>query len=65
MKAYWGSGVIASHILDLSTRCRRVVSFTHQPLYPQGKNPWHPLDCRLDGPQSCYTKTAVSQLLII
>jgi hypothetical protein len=23
-----------------------------QPLYPQGKNPWYPLDRRLSGPQS-------------
>jgi hypothetical protein len=23
-----------------------------QPLYPQGKSPWYPLDRRLDGPQS-------------
>jgi hypothetical protein len=29
-----------------------VVSFTPQPLYPQGKNPWYPLDRRLGGPQS-------------
>jgi len=24
-----------------------------QPLYPQGKSPWYPLDRRLGGPQSC------------
>jgi hypothetical protein len=30
-----------------------VVSFTSQPLYPQGKSSWYPLDRRLDGPQSC------------
>jgi hypothetical protein len=29
-----------------------VVSFTSQQLYPQRKNPWHPLDMRLGGPQS-------------
>jgi hypothetical protein len=29
-----------------------VVSFTPQPLYPQGKSPWYPLDRRLGGPQS-------------
>jgi hypothetical protein len=33
------SGGIAPRILDLVTRWRRVVSFTPQPLYPQGKNP--------------------------
>jgi hypothetical protein len=27
-------------------------SFTPRPLYPQGKNPWYPLDRRLGGPQS-------------
>jgi hypothetical protein len=31
-----------------------VVSFTPRPLYPQGKNPWHPLDRRLGGPQGRY-----------
>jgi hypothetical protein len=29
-----------------------VVSFTPRQLYPQGKNPWYPLDRRLGGPQS-------------
>jgi hypothetical protein len=29
-----------------------VVSFTPRPLYPQGKNPWYPLNRRLSGPQS-------------
>jgi hypothetical protein len=27
-------------------------SFTARPLYPQGKNPWYPLDRKLGGPQS-------------
>jgi hypothetical protein len=48
-KAYWGSGGIAPHILDLSTRWRLVVSFMPQLLYPQGKSPWYPLDRRLVG----------------
>jgi hypothetical protein len=52
MEAYWGSGDIAPHILDLGTRWKRVVSFTSRPLYPQGKNPWYPLYRRLGGPQS-------------
>jgi hypothetical protein len=51
MKAYWGSGVIASRILDLGTRRSWVVSFTAQPLYPHGKNPWYPLYWRLSGPE--------------
>jgi hypothetical protein len=29
-----------------------VISFTPQSLYPQGKNPWYPLNRRLGGPQS-------------
>jgi len=29
-----------------------VVSFTHRPLYPQGRNPWYPLDRRLVGPHN-------------
>jgi hypothetical protein len=36
---------------DLGTRWRWVVSFTPLPLYPQGKNPFYPLDRRLGGPQ--------------
>jgi hypothetical protein len=51
MKTYWGSGDIALLILDLGTRWW-VVSFTPQPLYPQGKNPWYQFDRRLGGPQS-------------
>jgi len=30
-----------------------VVSSTPQPLYPQGKSPYYPVDRRLGGPQSC------------
>jgi hypothetical protein len=52
MKAYWGSGDITPHILDICTRLRWVVSFTPRPLYSQGKGPWCPLDKRLGGPQS-------------
>jgi hypothetical protein len=52
MKTYWGSGGIAPRILDLGIRWRWVVSFTHRPLYPQGKSRWYPLDRRLGGPQS-------------
>jgi hypothetical protein len=52
MKAYWGSGGIAPRILNQGTRWRWVVSFTPRPLYPQGKNPWYPLDRRVGGPQS-------------
>jgi hypothetical protein len=52
MKAYWGSGGVASRILDLGTRWRWVVSFTTRLLYPQGKSPRYPLSRRLGGPQS-------------
>jgi hypothetical protein len=52
MKTYCGSGSTAPRILDLGTRWRWVVSFTHRSLYLQGKSPWYPLDRRLGGPQS-------------
>jgi hypothetical protein len=52
MSAYWGSGGIAPCIFDLGTRCRWVVSFMPQLLYPQGKSPWYPLDRKLGEPQS-------------
>jgi hypothetical protein len=42
MKAY-GEGRYSSTILDLCTRWRYVVSFTSQPLYPPGKEPWVPM----------------------
>jgi hypothetical protein len=51
-KTCWESGCMAPRILDLGTRWRRVVSFTSQPLYPQGKSPWYPLVRRLGGPQN-------------
>jgi hypothetical protein len=47
-----GSGGIAPRILDFGSRWRWLVSFTPQPLYPQGKSPWYPLRRRLGGPQS-------------
>jgi hypothetical protein len=37
---------------DLGTRWRWVINFTPLPLYPQGKNPWYPLDRRLVGPRA-------------
>jgi hypothetical protein len=45
-----GAERIEPHFLDLSTSWRWVVSFTPQPLYPQGKNCRYPLDKRLRGP---------------
>jgi hypothetical protein len=39
MKTYWGSGGIASRILDLGTRWRWVVSFTPRPLTPRERAP--------------------------
>jgi hypothetical protein len=39
-------------LLTLELGWMRMVSFTPQPLYPQGKSPWYPLDRRLGGPQS-------------
>jgi hypothetical protein len=52
MKAYWGVEVQLHSFFVLGTRWRWVVSFTPQPLYPQGKIPWYQLDGRLGGPQS-------------
>jgi hypothetical protein len=52
MKAYWGSGGMAPRILDIGTRWRWVVSFTHRPLFPPGKEPLVPLDKRLGESQS-------------
>jgi hypothetical protein len=40
MKAYWGRGCIAPHILDLGITWRWVVSFIPRPLYSQGKSTW-------------------------
>jgi hypothetical protein len=50
------SGVIAPRILNFSTRWSWVVSFTHRPLYPQGKSPRYSLDRRLDGHQSRFAR---------
>jgi hypothetical protein len=52
MKTYWGNWSIAPRILNLSTKWRRVVSFTPRPLYSLEKSPWCPLDRRLGGPKS-------------
>jgi hypothetical protein len=52
IKMYWGSGSIAPCNLNLGTRWRWVVSFTPRPLYPWGKSPWYPFNCRLGGLQS-------------
>jgi hypothetical protein len=38
-----------SRILDFGIVWRWAVSFTPQPLYPQGKSPWYPLDRKLGG----------------
>jgi hypothetical protein len=52
LKAYWGSGGITPHILNLGTKWRWVVNFTPRLLYPQGKRPWYPLDRSPGGPQN-------------
>jgi len=44
MKAFGGSEGVAPCIFYLGSRWRWVVSFTPQPLYPQGRSPWYPLD---------------------
>jgi hypothetical protein len=48
----WGSGGIAPHILNLSTKWRWVVSFTPKLLCPQGQSRQYPLDSGLGGPQN-------------
>jgi len=66
MKAYWGNGGVAPHFLDVGTRWRWVLSFTHQPLYTREKAPWYPLDRRLGGLQirsRCGDEEKNSQLL--
>jgi hypothetical protein len=44
MKTYKMNGGIAPLILNLSTKWRRVVNLTYQPLYPWGKSPQHSLN---------------------
>jgi hypothetical protein len=51
MKTYWESGGVASRLLNLGTRWKRVVSFTPRPLWPQGISPRYPLARRLGKPQ--------------
>jgi hypothetical protein len=53
METYRGNGGTVPHILDIALDGGKwSVSFTPRTLYPQGKNPWYPLDRRLGGPQS-------------
>jgi hypothetical protein len=51
MKAHWGSGGIAPHLLDLGTRWRWVGQLHDLAALPPGRSPWYPLD-RLGGTQS-------------
>jgi len=39
MKAYWGSGSIAPHILEFGSGYRWAASFTPMPLYPRETAP--------------------------
>jgi len=47
-----GSGGVAPHILNLSTRWGWVGNFVSWLLFLQGRSPWHPVCRRLDGHQS-------------
>jgi hypothetical protein len=47
---------MAPLILHLGSRWSWVVNFTPWPLYPQGKSPWCPMDRRLGGPQTFWTR---------
>jgi hypothetical protein len=49
-----GDGGIDPRIPGLGTRWRWVVSFTPQPIYPQGKSFWNSLGRRLGGFQNWY-----------
>jgi hypothetical protein len=51
-RSLWGSGGIATHILNLGTRRRREVSVTHRPFYPRGQSPQNQLYRRMVRPQS-------------
>jgi hypothetical protein len=53
MKAH-GSRGVASHILNLGSRLRQVVSFMPWLPYPWGNGPWYPLNRRLIGSQTCF-----------
>jgi hypothetical protein len=44
--------VYSSSFFELGTRWRWMVSFTPQPLYPQGNSPWYSFDRRQGGPHS-------------
>jgi len=46
------NGGIAPRILNLGSRCMRVVNFTLRTLNIRGEGPRYPSDRRLDGPQN-------------
>jgi hypothetical protein len=52
MKAYWVCRYSSTHSLVSAVDGGKWSASQHQPLYPQGKSPWYPLDTRLGGPQS-------------
>jgi hypothetical protein len=49
LKAYCGSRGIATSLLNLDTRWRRVVNFMPPAALPPGKEPRYPLNRRLGG----------------
>jgi hypothetical protein len=52
VKAYWGSGDIAPHILDLDNRWEVSGQFYASATLSPGKEPWYPLGRRLCGSQN-------------
>jgi hypothetical protein len=60
MKAYGGSGSINPHFLGGERSASASAS-----AYPQGKNPWYPLDRRLGGPQSWSQKVEKRKFLTL
>jgi hypothetical protein len=61
MKTYGGSESRDPRFLDLGSSWKSVISFTLQPLYPQGKSPRYPLDRGLCGPKKGFWMICTSE----
>jgi hypothetical protein len=63
MKAYnWARQPILGLglLVEVDSRCRRMVSFTPRPPYPQ-VSPWHALYAKMDGPQRLFGRCLLSR----
>jgi len=65
VKAYKGSRFKVSFILNVGTKWRGVVNFTHWQLYPQGKIARNPLQRRLGRPISLSGCCGVGKNLLL